>query len=179
MARYALFGSSYIARLGRYCNHSLDVPGTCRFFGKGGMRSDRIPQDILQELIDYRPDIVFIHLGGNDISTTSNPQDIFDRLAALVDQLKFCGAKHVLVAEVITRGQFRKSPGLTKLDFDVQRLKINRLLRKKLGGMFVHFNYEVLFPVDYDNDLVHIGAGRGMRRYLQRIHEVLRKCPLV
>ena len=58
-----------------------------------------------------------INIGGNDITTTSGPEDIVERIVKLVDQLyRRRRVKMVYVAEIQTRGDFRG--GLTKQEFD-------------------------------------------------------------
>ena len=40
--KYAVFGDSYVARLGR-SDLPLCLPGEVRFFGRGGMRAGHVP----------------------------------------------------------------------------------------------------------------------------------------
>ncbi|XP_069121492.1 uncharacterized protein [Argopecten irradians] len=152
MAKLAVFGSSYVTRLERYCHGDLKVPGTVRFFGKGGMRLDSIPSHLLQDLIEYRPDVVVVQLGGNDISATSSPNEIFQRLQTLQTDLLRAGIQKIYFAEILRRGNFTKSPGLTQTSFNKQWNKINRLTQTKLNFIRIH----VKFPDHYLHDLVHL-----------------------
>ncbi|XP_033730279.1 uncharacterized protein LOC117319617 [Pecten maximus] len=158
MAKFAVFGSSYVTRLERYCHGDLKVPGTVRFFGKGGMRSDSIPRQLLRDLIEYNPDVVLIQLGGNDISATSSPNDIFQRLLTLQVDLHHAGIQEVYFTEIVRRGNFDKSPGLTATSFEKQRKKINRLLLTRPRYIKIRVN----FPEDYDRDQVHFNDS-GLR----------------
>ena len=110
MAKIALFGDSYIKRLGKY----LEVPGECRFFGVGGMRADRPHQEVLNQLLEFQPDTVFVFIGGNDISVNSSPRQTFDDILSIMDSIDYNGATTVYIGEILTRGQFSKSPGLAK-----------------------------------------------------------------
>lgn len=72
MTRTALFGDSYIKRLGRFCDHFLGIPGDCSVYGVGGMRINRV-----------HPHTVCVCLGGNDISTSSTPKKLMKTLSNL------------------------------------------------------------------------------------------------
>lgn len=134
MANIVLLGSSYISRLERYTGGMFKVPGFVRFLGKGGMRTDTVPDCFMQCIAEIKPDIVIIHLGGNDITCESNATDIARSLLKLHDTILENGAKEVFVGEIITREPSqRHCPGLTKALFDVQRRKINTTIKKKLG----------------------------------------------
>lgn len=92
--------------------------------------------------------------------------------------LKDSGVKSVFVAEVLTRGDFSRSPDkdLTKVIFDKKRKKINTLLKSQLGHQFVVFK-EIKYPRDFHGDLVHLGtvgldSASGMKRYFYRIRRL-------
>ena len=80
MPAFALFGSSYISRLERFCNGDLQVPMSCHFFGAGGMKVTSISVPKYTQLLQLNPDYVFIQLGGNDISSTTTPREIFEKI---------------------------------------------------------------------------------------------------
>lgn len=122
MAKIALFGDSYIKRLGKY----LGVPGECRFFGVGGKRADRPHQEVLNQLLEFQPDAMFVFIGGNDISVNSSPRQTFDDIVNIMDSIDYNGATTVYIGEILTRGQFSNSPGLTKDIFDRKRELINK-----------------------------------------------------
>ena len=129
---FALFGDSYIKRLRHYCNGDMAVPGRVYFYCKGGLRTDRLKTDptakeLWKRCLRREADVYLIKISGNDITATSEPEDIFERIVKLVDQVyRRRRVKTVYVAQIQTRGDFRG--GLTKHEFDDQRLIINYLL---------------------------------------------------
>ena len=78
--RVAIFGYSYVSRLSRYCGGDLKVPSEVKVFGKGGMKAESGPSDMLSQVFDFRPDLVVLNLGGNDIRPASSPKTIFNCL---------------------------------------------------------------------------------------------------
>ena len=153
MTTFALFGDSYIKRLRHYCDGDMAVPGRVYFYGKGGtphrQTEDRPDGErtMGKRCIRREADVYLINIGGNDITTTSEPEDIFERIVKLVDQLyRRHRVKMVYVAEIQTRGDFRG--GLTKQEFDDQRLIINDLLRERYHRYYVQFS-DVRYPTDY------------------------------
>ena len=96
MTSFALFGSSYISRLMRHCDGDLQISGiNTQFFGRGGLRTDRMDEELLRRAVDTRADYVFLHIGGNDISPSSKPRDIFERIVELVNTFKAGGTQVV------------------------------------------------------------------------------------
>ncbi|XP_033724642.1 uncharacterized protein LOC117314669 [Pecten maximus] len=172
MAKFAILGSSYISRLRDFCEGDFKVPGDCRFFGKGGMRTDSIPHWMMADLESFNPDVVFVHLGGNDIRRDSSPKDIFSNLCAIVETLKKSGAK-VHIAEICRRGDFSKAPGLMEASFNRQRNAINRLLIERYGKCIVKIPLQ--YPADYDNKLVHF-SDYGIRKYFFMVRRVFLRC---
>ena len=162
MPTFALFGDSYITRLQDYCNDHLAVPGHVYFYGKGGLRTDRMVMSLWKRCLRREPDVCFINIGGTDITMTSDPEDIYKLIVKLVDQL-YCRRRvqMVYVAETQTRGSFRS--GMTKEEFDRQRIIINDLLRERYDRWFVEFK-DVILTKDYDDDLVHMDMRERLRR---------------
>ena len=181
MTTFALFGDSYIKRLRHYCNSDLRVPSRVYFYGKGGLRADRMQTDptakgLWRRCLRREADVYFVNIGGNDITTTSEPEEIFKRIVKLVDELyRQRRVKMVYVAEIQTRGDFRG--GLTKQEFDDQRRVINDLLQNRYHQYFVRFT-DVRYSTDYDTDLVHLDSSErlrrnsGMRKYEGRIKRI-------
>ena len=177
MPTFALFGDSYSMRLQDYCNDDLAVPGHVYFYGKGGLRTYGMVMSLWKRCLRREPDVCFINVGGNDITMTSDPEDIYKRIVKLIDQL-YCRrcVQMVYVAEIQTRGSFRG--GLTKEDFDRQRIIINDLMRERYDRWFVEFK-DVIFPKDYDDDLVHIDMkerlrrNSDMRKFQNRVRRIL------
>ena len=59
----------------------------CRFFGVSGMSTRRKFQDKFDEMKHYRPDVVFMNLGGNDITESTDIQNLVKRLKNIVKEL--------------------------------------------------------------------------------------------
>ena len=91
----------------------MKIPGECNFFGLGGMKAENVSDSLLVKLRLYAPDVVFIHIGANDISKDSSCQTICENIQSLVGVICKAGAKVVFVAEICQRGNFTKAPGLT------------------------------------------------------------------
>lgn len=73
----AIFGDSFIKRLRKFCKGSLKVLGNFYWYGKRGLRTDRMDEHLLNRMIQRAPDVAFICVGGNDISANSTPRQIF------------------------------------------------------------------------------------------------------
>ena len=176
------------------------VPNICfvYFYDKGGLRTDRLSEfafkPVWQWCLRREADVYFINIGGNDITKTSEPEAIYQRIVDLVDQLysrprvqlvyvgeiwlwPFLGDLFLLVQ---TRGDFRH--GLSKEEFDRQREIINDLLRERYDWLFVEFK-DVRFPKDYDKDLVHMdvieivewGSSKAESDEFSAVSEIVRK----
>lgn len=135
------------------------------------MRAADMNKKMMQEVTEFKPDIVFVCLGGNDIDADSSPKTIVKDIKKLIDELISVGVKRVLVSEVLERGNFTKAPGLTKTSFDAQRKSINQTMKRKLKNNFVPFP-EIHFPVDYTSDLVHFNES-GLLKQFHRVKRAL------
>ena len=82
-----------------------------------------------------KDDVVIINHGENDITPVSTPEEIFRRIYGNVDNLYDnhydSGVKSVFIAEILTRDDFTKCPGLTKTVFEKQMFSVNKKLAKK------------------------------------------------
>ena len=78
------------------------------------MRTDNINRNLYQELLRAKAGFVVANVGGNDISPTSTPDEIFRRIVEIAEDLYESGVKTVYIAEVLTRGDFSKCQGLTR-----------------------------------------------------------------
>ena len=73
MVKFAVFGSSFVARLNTFCTGDMKISGECNFcFGLGGMKAENVSDSLLVKLRLYAPDEVFIHIGANEISKDSS-----------------------------------------------------------------------------------------------------------
>ena len=52
------------------------------------MRADNVPYSKIREIKHFCPEVVFILLGGNDISDISSPCEILRHIANVVDEIK-------------------------------------------------------------------------------------------
>ena len=80
-------------------------------FGVSGMSTRRKFQDMFNEMKHYRPDVVFMNLSGNDITESTDIQNVVKRLKNIVKELYENGTTKVFVATVIERGSFPKWSG--------------------------------------------------------------------
>ena len=100
MSRVAVFGDSYVRRLRCY-----------EFNWRAGQIRCSVPGSLWQEMRDYGPTHVFLLLGGNDISVSSDPATIARSLLGLVASIS--DIAHVFVEEILPQGDFSRSLGLT------------------------------------------------------------------
>ena len=167
-SKIALFGDSYISRLERFCGGNLKIPGEVRFYGIGGLNLDNY-SNTLDKLILFRPDAVFISLGGNSINSKTKPKQLATKFKTIIEKLKSNGVKQVYVAEFTERGDFR-DPLLDKEGFEDQRKKLNKIFRKEFRN-FIVFR-DIRFPSDYDIDLVHYNP-KGKQKFFYNVRRVL------
>lgn len=173
MAKIALFGDSYLARLQRFSNDDLRVPVNANFFCVGGMRADSVFTDRrfreqFDRMLEFRPEAVFINLGANDINSNSTPAEIVRHISAIVDTLRENGVQTVYYQELGERGTFRGS--ISAQHFERQRRAVNKKLKKKFKQTFTKFR--IPFPQYFDTDLVHY-SNQGMRAYYHGVRRVL------
>jgi hypothetical protein len=169
MVKFAVFGSSFVARLNTFCTGDMKIPGECNLFGFGGMKAEHVSVSLLLKLRLYAPYVVFIHIGANDISKDSSCKTIC-RNIQFVGEIYKAGVKVVFVAEICQRDNFTKAPGLTFQTYNKNKNSINRTLQKLFGDNFVKFK-DISFPGDFDKDLVHFSPS-GMKKYFFRIRRI-------
>ena len=80
MIRFAVFGSSVVARLSTFCTGDMKIPGEYNIYGLGGMKAENVSVSLLVKLRLYVPDVVFIHIGANDISQDSSCKTISENI---------------------------------------------------------------------------------------------------
>ena len=149
----------------------FQIPGVVGFFGKGGMTAEFYNKDKYNAMKDFRPDVVFLNLGGNDIRSDSKPSDIASNVLNLVRIMKQDSVKTVYYAEICERGKFPKDKKLTKKCFNSQRRKINKIIDKSGAVKFVTLSMR--FPKDYSADKTHFSKPSGMKKYLFSVRRVL------
>ena len=112
MVKFAVFGSSFVARLNTFCTGDMKIPSECNFFGLGWMKAKNVSDNLLVKLRLCAPDVVFIHIGANDINKDSSCKTICENIQSIVGEIYKAGAKVIFVAEICQRGNFTKAPGL-------------------------------------------------------------------
>lgn len=134
--------------------------------------------DISEELFDklklYAPDVVFLHIGGNDIKKKSSCRTITKNIQNIVTEIYKSGAKTVFVGEIFDRDNFSKAPGLTRDSYVLQKNSINRSLYRQYGDKFIKFK-DISFPEDFYDDFVHL-SDSGLKKYFFRIRRLLLSC---
>lgn len=171
MARVALTGSSYISWLQRFCYSDLKVPCETKFFGVSGMRANNIPRRTIDEIKKFKPTLVFILVGGNDIDDQSIPNEISNNICNFVDELKTSGVQFIYVLEILPRGKFKYSKALTIDRYNAQMQKINKKLRLHTNASVVSMK-TIKYPADYKEDLVHL-CESGQRKLFYIIRKIV------
>ena len=94
------------------------------------MKAENVSDSILVKLRLYAPDVVFIHIGANDISKDCSCKTICENIQSLVDEIYKAVAKVVFIGEICQRGNFTKAPALTFQTYNKIKNSINRTLQK-------------------------------------------------
>ena len=128
-----------------------------KYFCHGDMRADEVDNKSWLYLLEYKPTHVFIHVGGNDISSTIETDDIFLPIKALVQELWRRNVV-VMVGEVMP-SLWYKDPVLTYETYEKKCKSVNDKLRQFLKGNyrpnFVHGLFKGRPHRDLNEDLVH------------------------
>ena len=67
--KFAVFGNSYVSWKGRFGLQMHFCDGSnVRYFGRCGMRVGDMSTNLWDRLLQYRPNVCLLHLGGNDIT---------------------------------------------------------------------------------------------------------------
>ena len=130
----AIYGDSYVKRLREFCGGDLHVPGSIYWYDKSGLRADFKRRDgqpdtyaiaRFNQMLDLRPDVAFINVCGNDITSKTEPSEIIDRVVKITSDLREAGTTTIFISEILTRGDFSKSQDtqLDKATFDRKRQK--------------------------------------------------------
>jgi lysophospholipase L1-like esterase len=145
------------------------MPATVRFFGVGGMTAQFYSDEVMRELEEFKPQVVVLTIGGNDIRHDTKPKDIAGFIGAIADKLKLAGVKKVFFTEISERGKFIKDPFLTQKSFNKQRRKINSLVAEMGIGTI---KLQATYPQHYDSDLVHFN-NKGNEKYFYDVRKAL------
>ena len=126
-------------------------------------------QDKFDEMKHYRPDVVFMNLGSNDITESTDIQNLVKRLKNIVKELYENGITKVFVATVIERGSFPEWTGLTRPIFNKIRHALNKKLRTEVATDLVDVGKKIKYHRHYNNDLVDPGYHQGGMYLLDRL----------
>jgi lysophospholipase L1-like esterase len=143
MSKVLVVGHSFINRLQRAlgqiagCNYNLELdPNSCviEFYGISGGTLDRLADDhrFVDKLREFRPDIIVLQLGGNDLcNPTVRPEVFACRLVewseSLLKQFSFLGK--VIVCELFIREKPRHTSAET---YEYKRTFVNHMLKDML-----------------------------------------------
>ncbi|KAK3094495.1 hypothetical protein FSP39_002503 [Pinctada imbricata] len=109
----------------------------------------------LGELLEFHPVVVFVVIGGSDITESCVPADVFRNIMALVETIKDAGTERVYVTEILHRGAFPNAPEMTEKRFNSIRSSINKKICKTFGQVRVKAD-DIKFPKHYEDDLVYL-----------------------
>ena len=173
----AIYGDSYVTRLRIFCYGDLRVPASVYWFEEGG---EDDPYETFNEMLDLRPDVAVLSVCANDITSTTVPNDIINRIAQMTFELQEVGTSTVFITEILTRGDFKNSPDplLDQATFDRKRKKINSGLAKRFKDKLIRFS-DMRYPKDYSTDRVHLldyseeTNNTGLKKYMSRIRRIL------
>ena len=125
MVRAAVVGHSQVP-------HNLHIENVeTRIFRKPGARVRHFYDEILNNLLEYAPDIVILFLGGNDIDTSEDcASRIANSLKNIIQVIK-ANCQEVIVVDIEWRN-FTSSrvPGLTREIYNHRRRQIDRNLAR-------------------------------------------------
>ena len=113
--RVLIIGHSYISRLEAYLSKIMGDFGLrevniddISFLAVRGGTVDRFMSRVNQEVVRRQaPDIVILHLGGNEVDGSAPPQLIGMHLYELAKLYRSLGVKHVTVCQIVRREKWR------------------------------------------------------------------------
>ena len=131
---------SDMKREGVFCKNRL--PYNVRFFGEGEVELLNIPSTEWNRLLDYNPDVLLLHLGGNDIyeapkTEYSQAKVLYDEMVQRIKALEKADAE-VLVGQVLDRADFALQ-GVSPEVFGKVPKGLNRRLMDLLKHIFFVF----------------------------------------
>ena len=179
MTAALILGHSFVKRLRYWMRRYGRVMSlknlTVHLHGVGGRTIDQTYQDM--DVVDsLRPDVIFLQVGGNDISDSSTATEIFVKLKRLIAAL--LNEHHVstvIVGSIFCRNRPRN---ISQVAYDRKKRKINRFLCKEFGGFepgkkVFFFTHKFFKGNLFDDDGVHLNDS-GNRRFFNSIQSALR-----
>ena len=94
MTKLAIFGDSYKTHLEDYTAGRMNVERS-RFFGVSGMSTTRKFKFMFKELKKYRPDVVLMNLGGNNITWSTDIDNVVKSITNIVEELYRHGVRRI------------------------------------------------------------------------------------
>ena len=135
---------------------------------------------IWQKLLDYKPSHAFFILGGNDITSTSNPMEIYRCIRRRIDLVQALHPRAFAFAfGILPCARFR-DPELTIRELNRQAGIINGELRRKLSSRNVRPPVRLFNPngqrlKDYTSQLIHLSDEYGSPKIaIFRIYSIKR-----
>ena len=170
----ALLGDSWMRRLSEDCLPEYHVLKFCKGGANAAWFSDPDkPQftKFVREVIELRPDVAIIHMGGNDIKLNCNAQKIAEAIVIVYEQL--CSWSIVtFISEIPIRTNCSRS-NLSREEYDKIRMLINQTLYNKLAR--VNFNPIINFPLNESclmKDGVHLNQ-YGYYVYVRKLVQII------
>ena len=124
-ATILILGDSHVRRLmvysdkqfGTYDNMGLHFQvANVNWYGIGGLTIERLRSSHYQIVTEVKPDIVYVHIGGNDLSCLyKSPEDVGEALEDLVADLHDSQVKQIVISQQL----FRAGRGLpARMDYN-------------------------------------------------------------
>ena len=179
MTRYAIFGDSYVRRLGgkRVPRPAVTWWPVSDVLRKGGLTLEDVRRSAQwRALLSFQPTDVFFHCGGHSINSFTTPAAIFHAIVSLADDLDFA---NILIGEILLRGRVRRETGLTVQQYDDFCREVNGLLVEKYGRRCVKFYLKSAYKPDgtliqfYSKDRIHLSEPIGVLKYRKIIRRAV------
>lgn len=188
-----VIGHSYIRRLHEFCEknniYNLRLERdfcSVDFRGRGGLRLRHIGQlggGSRHELFHFHvvPDVVFLQVGGNDISNSTNCDQLARNIVSLAEYLVLgVGVRLVYIGQLIRRLPFAVCAGYNE---KVVQININlEMMTKHLPGVVFWHHRGFWASLSYlGPDGVHLDCtpshSQPMRKYLRSIRNAVIQAP--
>lgn len=159
--KLAVFGHSYVSKLRnirREPIHSFNSPEgerefAIRLFGVSGGRISSIRNtEAWTGLIDYRPRLIYVILGGNDLNASSNPEKVAEDLVLLAREIEGKTGGICKLFTIERRKKVREDDGFSVEKFNWQSGRVNKWLDRHHPRLIVNIKFKIQ---DLDADHVH------------------------
>ena len=161
--RVAIVGSSHVRRM----DHVNEfIPGTTltRYFWKSGGKVEDIYR-FIADLQTFRPNLIFLQIGGNDIDINTCPErlahDIYTLCQRLLSSVE--GLERVYVGSLFLRLRTR---GVPFDHYDQMRRRVNECLGRQSCSCIVYWRHQRIVPACLDDDQVHLNVRGNKQLYM-------------